>query len=328
MAIARPGGSLPGKFPGSSKGRYSVHHMRDGSIVIQGPPRPRSKFVSGWKAYQQMSFAFIAGQTKLIDPKQRAAAYLATDGTPWTWRDVATMLMMGTFLEITLPDGTVLESAQLTQANPQYVLDLVTDLEGSILYRADIGWVGLGRAQDGRVLTLINGFPSWQEVSAGTIGGKQWSIPTYSTSSTTLFATKAAILQPVVDMQVTDLFFDAVLVAGASYSARLYTLSTNTISAILADKVAVTGAAGGRTALPVTLDAPVTLPAGGKYAVALSRTDATDTTSCGLNVATTDPSGVPQLPQSSGLVWAKKSPAVGDAGSSVATRWMCGERWG
>jgi hypothetical protein len=83
------------------------------------------------------------------------------------------MLIMGLYYDIWTPDRGWWPIGRMT-SNPQYILDLVTDAIGSMLYRAEIGWVGVPPGDPGQVLTLTPDGPQWMTPSGG--GGSEWTL--------------------------------------------------------------------------------------------------------------------------------------------------------
>jgi hypothetical protein len=82
-------------------------------------------------------------------------------GTPWVYRDILIMASYGFLYEIQMPDGSILMPYRSQNPNVQYLLDQITSVHGSILYRADIGWVGLPPGTNSYVLTMASGLPVW-----------------------------------------------------------------------------------------------------------------------------------------------------------------------
>jgi hypothetical protein len=267
--------------------------------------------------------AWVARQVAFIDPKIRATCAEWQKGTEYTWRDVAISLMLGTYLEIIEPDGTVLRSARLTNPNPQYILDLITQVPGSLIYRDAEGWKGLPRSTDGKVLALNNGLPSWQPSSGGAGGVTFWATALPTNNSTTSYATKGTMVTTAVAITVDKIATYIAPVSGATYKAAIYALSTLTITAVTA--ISATQAAPSTTPqwLIFDLPTPTTLNALQRYAIVLTRTDATNTTNVGLYLASTPLQGILLNDGNSYFDLAKKSPSVGDVGTTGSGPFAC-----
>jgi len=167
MAKSREPGALPAKLPASVKRVVSARAMRDGTFVLQAPPKKRGPARSGWPYKNQLLFAWVEKQTRILEPRMRQTCEELARNTVYTWRDIATMMILGTYYAIELPDGTLIEGARMSNPDPQYILDLVTQVVGSILYRADVGWIGLAPGTAGDVLTQGGSGPAWAPPTGG-----------------------------------------------------------------------------------------------------------------------------------------------------------------
>jgi hypothetical protein len=268
--------------------------------------------------------AWVAKQVAVIDPKIRATCAEWAKGTEYTWRDIAISLMLGTYLEITEPDGNVLRSARLTNPNPQYILDLITQDQGSLIYRDADGWKGLAESTDGKVLTLKNGLPSWQQSSGGTGGGAQWLTSPQSGSVTSAYATKGNLLTPVIPITIDKIATFLAPVSGATYQAAIYAMTGTTIAAVVAISATQTAPSTTPQYLIFDLPTPTTLNALQRYAIVLTRTDASDTTSNGLYSGGAPIQGILSNDAGTAFYLAKKNPSVGDAGSTGTTSFAFG----
>lgn len=323
MAISRPGGTLPGRFPLGHRGRLSARHMPDGSIVVQAPPRKRPGRVSGWKLKQRLLFEWVEKQTRILEPTMRNTCEILAAGTKWTWRDVATMMIIGTYYAIELPDGTILEGARLSNPDPQYVLDLVTQAVGSILMRNDLGWVGLPPGTDGDVLTQDAGLPSWKPPGGG--GGTGYELAVCDVygagANSSSYATKGMIFEPAYDLDIAAIATNLQVPSGHKYKGTILQLdatsgSPHVLAATQTAEV-TPPSLGTYQVMRAAFATPVTITAGSIWALCMSVSNQSDTTAIYMTGRST---GVqPPLIQGAWPNWLlmpKKAPTVGDTGTT------------
>lgn len=87
-------------------------------------------------------------------------------------RDVLQMAAMGVYYEITDEDGNEWKGWRMVQANAQFMLDQVTNVPGSMLYRAPVGWLGLPIGGFGQTLRVgAAGLPEWSSQPAQAFSG-------------------------------------------------------------------------------------------------------------------------------------------------------------
>jgi hypothetical protein len=155
--------TLPAHLAGSVVLRVTAH-----GLVYAKAPEKRGAATSGYPFYQQQEFALVQRLIKFVDPLAWQTAKAWSEGTSQLPRDVLAMQMYGTWITIETEDGEIFESARMSNPNPQYILDGVTSEVGSILYRAEIGWVGLPPGLPGNVLAIgDDAFPYWANASNG-----------------------------------------------------------------------------------------------------------------------------------------------------------------
>jgi hypothetical protein len=110
---------------------------------IQKWPRRRGRAKQGYDLYRQIEFTITAQLAAHPEAVAYQTAIHQTKGTTWMPRDLLMKAAMGTAYVIRLEDGTELQPQRSMTSNPLYWLDLISDVPGSIVYRADIGWIGL-----------------------------------------------------------------------------------------------------------------------------------------------------------------------------------------
>lgn len=168
-----------------SKGNVATHLTKYGPH-IQAWPRPRGRARSGYDLYRQIEFGIAAQLAAHPFPLDLIMAQRVTKDTTEVPRDWLMRCAMGTGIRITLEDGTELVPARMVTNNPLYWLDLITDLPGSVLYRANIGWIGLLPGETGQVLTFIDHDHIVWADPAGSGGGSPDYDPPNASQFTTL----------------------------------------------------------------------------------------------------------------------------------------------
>jgi hypothetical protein len=170
---------------------------------------------------------------------------------------------------------------------------------------------------------MVDGFPVWQNAASGGVSG-QWALTPTAGPSGISAATKGNYFTPATDMKVDALAMYGNIVAGGEYHARVYTLSGSTITAIVDSGAAVIPVTTETNWLPLPLTQQVTLTAGQRYAIAISRVDAGD--SYALPV-TADSSVYPNCMANTSDTYAriaKAIPAIGDTLTTGAGMYCAG----
>jgi hypothetical protein len=143
------------------KGHY-LTAMTPWGPVVRSWPKKRGGPKTPYDYYRQVEFGLVARMTKTPLPIAYAGAVASVDSTTMVPRDWMTRLAMGVGFTFVQPDGTIVEGARVTNPNFNYILDGITDTPGSMIYRADIGWVPVTPGNPGQFLALdTNGMPAW-----------------------------------------------------------------------------------------------------------------------------------------------------------------------
>lgn len=153
-----------------SKGTVATH-ITPWGMHMQKWPRKRGRAKEGYDLYRQIEFQIAAQLAKAPEPVMFQTALNLTKGSTWTYRDLMVRACMGLAYTITLEDGTVLQPARSMTSNPLYWLDLISDVPGSIVYRSDIGWVGLDPPNFSPALLQYSGGLNFEWVVPPTSGG-------------------------------------------------------------------------------------------------------------------------------------------------------------
>lgn len=199
--------------------------------------------------------------------------------------------------------GGDLSADRTISAAASAILDQLSAVRGSVLYRGAAGWAALAPGTAGQVL-VTNGAgldPAWGTQLSNS--GESWHFPTFAagngTMSTTAFATKASVVRPF--RATTAHAVHALMVgngnASGEFSAfiaalpnitpghRLTTLTLGTIGTILGASAPIQfGSTNTTIALQMRfpLTAPVALAAGTDYLVGITRRSDTTTSSVSL----------------------------------------------
>ena len=199
-------GQLTVQAPAKSRGRLSFRQTKHGA-VFQKWPEPRGKSRSGFRYYQQLEFGWAARAAATCDALDRETAENMCEGSLYVWRDVIVRAMYGNWMTVIFPDGSVSKNYGENVPNAQLMLDQVTNVVGAMLFRTDVGWVGIMPGNSGQVLCINDKVPFWSDNSSEIIsqaefllGGSFASFPNsrvlQSSSSVVLDNTVAGQLVP------------------------------------------------------------------------------------------------------------------------------------
>lgn len=207
----------------------------------------------------------------------------------------------------------------------QEILDQITSVRGSVLFRGATDWQALAPGTAGQVLST-NGAgadPTW--AAGGSSEIFDFPIRDAAPVAETIGrAAKAHIVRPLVDLSVTELVCQFTSqVSGGTYEASIITLDVTldtilTIEGTSSTYTAATTAAG---FVLFPFSSPITLTAGVKYGLMITRTGVAGTTILTIDRA----NGFTQF-ATSGLVsegWAGYStnnpPIVNDTANTIST---------
>lgn len=179
-------------------------------------------------------------------------------GSDYTWRDLQIRAGFGGLYSFTDIRGYQWTSAQMTNPDPQYILDMVTDEVGSVLFRDTLGWFGLDPGVTGQVLTMQAGLPAWR---AAVIGGQAspastlTQIPDFNPTSASAVTFNYISLWPVflpIGTVVSGVSTWAATANGSSnLQALLYDCASNgDANSLLASSSVQSGVTQGQNDLP------------------------------------------------------------------------------
>lgn len=159
MAKVKLGNLDPRAFA-TVRGVLLLRDTRWGPIV-QKWPRKRGKYKTPYDFYRQTEFGIAARDASNPEPLSFQTAIEMAKGTEQVPRDILMMAAYGRYYVIMEEDGTIWENGRDMTNNPQYVLDLIGNTVGSIIYRAEVGWVLLPPGNDAQVLVSMAQVPQW-----------------------------------------------------------------------------------------------------------------------------------------------------------------------
>lgn len=143
-----------------ARGHFYTRNTMFGWVAQKWPVK-RGKPKTPYDFYRQREFAIAARWASSPQPTEYENALALAKGSTNVWRDILTAAAFGSLIRITLRDGTQSKQQRKMTNNPQYMLDLVTDVVGSMLYRAPEGWIGVPPGNNGDVLTMDLTVPIW-----------------------------------------------------------------------------------------------------------------------------------------------------------------------
>lgn len=168
MAKVDPANLVPGAVT-RSPGNFLLVNGKNGPYIKKWPKKRSTGYKPG-NFYREEEFAIAAAWAADPEPHNMAAAIAAAEGVPMVPRDFITMTAYGTSLTFYDEDGDVWTKYRDVTVNAQLTLDQVTDEVGSLIYRADVGWIGIPLGSAGYVLTNWQGAPAWRPAVGGGAG--------------------------------------------------------------------------------------------------------------------------------------------------------------
>lgn len=135
-----------------------IFYLKNGRTIAAKWPRKRPEKPTPEQQAQRDEFKALAKAQKDIMPSQATSAREIAAGSKYTWRDITALQMIGKLVEF----------PNYGEIVAQYNLDILTDEPGSMVIRTEAEWVGLLKGDDGQLLGMVLGLPTW--VDAGGIG--------------------------------------------------------------------------------------------------------------------------------------------------------------
>ena len=157
---------------------FIVRNTR-GRLAAQVWPRPRGRKKLSPKQREQVEwFKQATILAKYAPPLDHFFRRIYTHGAIRNDRDLAISAMAGRLFPTLLIDGKRYYAVAIKQ-DISTNLDLFTETPGGLLVRAGTIWSGLTPGNEGQVLTMLEGTPSWKDPNGG--GGPAVTLPqTYS----------------------------------------------------------------------------------------------------------------------------------------------------
>lgn len=274
------------------KDRFIIDSWR-GVTRIRKWPKKQKKIPNLGQQQQRTRFREAIEAAKRMDADQQQMAREASAHTQYLPRDFLVQLLYGRAFYFILPDGRKIFS-MASRNDTSLLLDTISQEPGAILVRGDEWWTFLPPGPEGYVLTSIGdgNIPQWAPPSGGEggfafAGGMLLDDMSFSTES---YATAGMMIEPRESVSITR----ATWLMGSILSSyevrfRIFRISDFTTGAELLDLVYdhPEYSGGGSSVKPWHADftEAVTLVAGEKYAVFVTRVGQTVTSS--LNMAKT-----------------------------------------
>lgn len=266
-----------------ARGIFYIKASPSGAVAVKWPRKRPGGPKTPYDFYRQTEFAYAARWASSPEPLAQQTAIEMTKGTQQVPRDFLMMCSYGTAYELVNPDGSVWNVARHMTNNPQYMLDLITEDVGSMIWRAPQGWIAIpGSEFAGLVLTWTDEGPQWEPPSGGSGGlgnDLQWWTTAAVGSTNDSKASQAMIFNVTDDFQVAGLCASCLAQNGWTYQLHLAKLdSYNSGGAITAiystPEIAVANCVTGRAyTVTADLDAVVQLAAGEAWCQLVTRTD-------------------------------------------------------
>lgn len=136
----------------------------------QAWPRKRPGKPTPGQRYQREEFAIAASWASDPEPKALQSAKNLAIGSDNVSRDLLMMASYGTLYDVYKPDGTLATSYRMVAPNAQLILEQITSVPGSIIFRSPDWWLGLPPANENYVLTMRGGMPIWLPAQSATPG--------------------------------------------------------------------------------------------------------------------------------------------------------------
>lgn len=173
MAKVIPDPEAPGALP-RVRGVFHVKPYARGFYAAKWPRKRPGGPRSPYDYYRQEEFKIAARWASSPEPLSYETAVNMAKGTAYLPRDILMMASFGTFYAIEEEGVGFWTPARYMTNNPQYILDLVTEEVGSLLYRAEVGWIGIPPGLPGQVLVQTDAGPQWvSQAGGGGSGGPQ-----------------------------------------------------------------------------------------------------------------------------------------------------------
>lgn len=282
-----------------------------GKPVLRVHAGTKRKKLSAKQKEAMIQFTALAQVAKHACDADIESAKIMSHGTQFLWRDLLYMAAAGRMFYFQLPNNQKMYS-MAARTTTSDILDVVGQTPGAILYRGPDFWDILMPGPAGNILTSHgpNEAPSWApNTPAGS--GRMLATSQGSTVSTSNFASKGGIYEALVDLQITQVMPKCDYISGGEYRVRIYSMTGNTVVALLADSATWTAPSSGIRYQLFDLTSIATIPAGTRFWICLSRTDSLGTTPCRGLVGTTGQNGFPEAIDTASCALAQINPAPG-----------------
>lgn len=312
MAKVHPLQNAPRTAYGT-RGAYVLAGTKHG-IVASKWPRKRGKATQGYDFYRQTEFGLVASLVASPNPYDYGTAVEMAKGTEQVPRDILQMAAMGVYYIFRFKNGDEWIGERLLQPNVQYILDQLGGGPGSIIYRAEIGWVTFNDGEAGQVLTFDGFRPIWADPTGG--GGSSAPPRMLYPQSFTLDGRNAATLGTVyrsrMPMEISHLGAFVLPRGGSTFELSLWSLAGNDLDIKLGACPPITSTVSTDLYIEAALPTPVAMLADARYAMLVTRTDGGTSPLEHTIRSNQAPDGASIYTQSSNIYLNSIAPGVGD----------------
>lgn len=326
MRIIAPGDQRQ-RHPGAF---YIVFNKRYGTFHARSWPRKRAT-ISAKTQKQNETFKTVMALVRRAAGADRVAAGEYVKNMPFLPQDALVSAAYGTLFETVRIGGKLHMSARIAQEQVELLLDSISSIPGSILYRAADEWVALLPGSDNQVLTInaATGVPDWEDAQGGGGGSGAGLLlsPPITGEAGDDYASVGYWFTASQDVKVTKYGGLVKAAAGLTYTSSIapYDPSTKKITADarVSAAVAYTEAADYQQFWH-DLSPAVAISAGETYAVWVSRTDGSGTAEqasyYGTSTLPISTYGI-VVPETQGIKAAVSAPGQSDGWTPASAWW-------
>lgn len=279
MAKLRGGNGIGGVRTNALGPAYVIAEWR-GVPVVRLKKHRKKHVMTERQAEAVQQFRYLANVPKLIASSQIQAAMDMSHGTPYLWRDLIYMATAGRLGWFTDDQNRKVFSlaARTTTSD---ILDVISQIPGSMLYRTGEWWDVVLPGNPGDVLTFTDAdqVPSWQP---GGAGGGIANVATTVNTGTSPGSSAFKGNDVTANQDITHHGAQVLLWAPATqeFQVQLATWDGTTIGTVLAVSSTFINAGTGNDRRMYEFPTPVTVPAGTRVILCVGIINKTATTIC------------------------------------------------
>lgn len=299
------GNRTPALGPG-----YRISMWR-GVIRIQSAGIRKRKTISAKQRQAMIDFAHLANVAKAINPTEREAADRMSKGTQYLWRDLVYMAVSGRLMHFMDENGGMWFS-MAARTGISDMLDSISQIPGTMLYRGENWWDVIGPGLPGNVLTwpADGSQPYWAE--SGAAGGLFAFNQARNTWTNNGQASMGCVFEVPFRLRLDALRCNAWPNETRTYRADVWTQSGLLITGRLGGSPDVTANFALEPYPTLYFDEPAEIPPYTPVMWTLTRRDAAGGNSANIETVTATLTGMPWARVPTGVALATNNPQVGD----------------